>query len=386
MSEKYNIHLFSDEKFVSGAVLQFEQYYPQRNIYIVNAFSEIDYTLPPEIKKCIYFFNFEKAACVINIKELARRNEVYNIFIHYLDYLKAGIVLRLKKEIKCRIYWIFYGSDLYSQIINQFNFFDYPPLAAQRGQHIFEKKIHGLKYFLRHRMTGSQAVRRVIEKMDYFCFWNPDEFTQLKTYYHTKAEFRPFIYTSALNYDEETEAVSKSRNIILVNHSASKWANHFTLLEKIGLLPEYNLIDEIILPLNYGQDSIKQKVINYCETVNMRNVRYITNFLLPEIYFQQLRNVSVAFFGAKRQEGAGNIFYLLKTGAKVFLRAENPMLPFLKKCGFSVFCFEEDLDKKGSILPLSKEEVNHNMDIYLRIFNKKTISEFMYNLIHTAQQ
>lgn len=383
MCKKYNLHLFSNEKFVSGAVLQFEEYYPQQNIYVVNAPSEMEYPLDPGLKKNICFLDLEKKESFAAIRDLVEENAIRNIFIHHLDYLKAGILLRLKNKRKFRTYWIFYGSDFYTQIASWYNFFDESPPPNEKKQPSFGKRIYSVRYWLRYKTTGRNAVRRAIEEMDYFCFWNPYELVNVKKYYRTKAVFRQFIYTSAIYHNGETtkSPASGNKNIMLVNHAASRWANHVTILKKITALQEYSLIDEIILPLSYGPESIRQKVIGYCTTENIRKARYLTAFLPPEMYFQQLDTVSVAFFGAKRQEGAGNIFYLLRTGAKIFLRAENPMLPFLKECGFTVFCFEKDTDRNGSVLPLPEREAKHNLQIYRHIFNQKSIADFMSDLL-----
>src|SRR5690606_8608428 len=128
----------------------------------------------------------------------------------------------------------------------------------------------------------------------------------------------------------------------LVNHSASRWGNHHTVIEKLLEIDAIQYFNEIIMPLNYGENLIRERVMNFCESKDIKNTKFLTTFLPPKVYFDILNQVSIAVFGAKRQEGAGNVFYLLKKGTKIFLRSENPMLAYLKNCGFIVFSFEED--------------------------------------------
>ena len=76
-----------------------------------------------------------------------------------------------------------------------------------------------------------------------------------------------------------------------------------------------------------------------------------------------LDSIPVAIFGAMRQEAAGNIIRLLKSGTKVYLRERNPLYQYYKKRGFIVFSFENELNNILDLQPLSTDEQIHNMKV-----------------------
>ena len=82
-----------------------------------------------------------------------------------------------------------------------------------------------------------------------------------------------------------------------------------------------------------------------------------------EEYNMVLSKTGVAIFGMNRQEASGNIYPLLKSGAKVFLRENNVLLEHCRKQGYFIFSVEKDLKTIDDLQPLTCEEMNHNSEV-----------------------
>jgi hypothetical protein len=66
-------------------------------------------------------------------------------------------------------------------------------------------------------------------------------------------------------------------------------------------------------------------------------------------------------------------------GIKVYLRKENTIYLYLKRLGFIIFNIQEDEIKLNV---LEKCEKEYNLDLIVKLFNKKTIQEQIFlNLI-----
>ncbi|MBK6732482.1 MAG: hypothetical protein IPG60_16510 [Bacteroidetes bacterium] len=73
-------------------------------------------------------------------------------------------------------------------------------------------------------------------------------------------------------------------------------------------------------------------------------------------YYALISNVPVAIFGHRRQEAAGNIFYLIGKGVKIFLRNDNNMISWFRDRGFIVYSFEDNLSSINDLRPLTYDE------------------------------
>ena len=95
-------------------------------------------------------------------------------------------------------------------------------------------------------------------------------------------------------------------------------------------------------------------------------------------YNNFLDSIPVAIFGTMRQEAAGNIMRLLKSGTKVYFREKNPLFQYYKEKGFIVFSFERELNDITDLQCLSEEGQLHNMQVAenMRVFYEDFMPSF----------
>lgn len=384
-----NLHLLTDDKFADGAVEQFEKYYPGQNIFIVNKKNNHFQYITNEN---VQHFDFENYKDVKKIIKLCNHRKVKHVFVHFLNYFTAGLANLIKSNNKkVRLYWIFFGGDLYSILANEFGYQQFDQLIkGKRSAGRLTMKDHWnksylkiknkLNYLLIFKKEGFQNYKEFIANLHFFCFWNFNDFTLMKKYFVTNAQFKYFYYENALQL--ESADVKEFQSVqILINNSASPVGNHVTILNKISSGNCDALPFELIIPLNYGSPLVKEEIINYFAKRDQKKVHLLLDFLPKEEYYALLSNVSIAFFGARRQHAAGNIFQLLASGTKVFLRNDNNMLPLLKEWGFIVYSFEDDYQNVNDLTALSIENRILNNKVFSERFNQHVIDDFMRNIL-----
>lgn len=380
-----NLHLLEDEKFSIGAAKQFEEYFPEENIYIINADIESVKYAKLEGFKNVFYIKLFKASNIYYIDKLVLEYNIDKLFIHYLTPLKALISERLRMNRKIKTYWIFFGAELYIQLYKDFNFdlFDESSTYGSKIINSFENKftdtlvdVWSLLFF---RKIVSRSIRKFFKNVDFFCFWNENDYLLLRKYYNTSAKFKQFIYYKAVAFNDFSNEIEKTN--IIVNHAASQFGNHFTIIDKIRKIDPTGQ-NKIIIPLSYGIKDIKDDIVDTVKRKEIPNVVLIDNYLDLDSYTNLLQSSKVAIYGMKRQEAAGNIFMLLFYGAKVFLRNDNNLLLYFRDRGFKVFSFEDDLSNFHDLEGLEKKDMNNNKDLILKIFEKRNIDDMMKKLLN----
>jgi len=121
----------------------------------------------------------------------------------------------------------------------------------------------------------------------------------------------------------EPRSLLEQREVsILVGNSATKTNHH---MEALDYLEQYR--DErirIVLPLSYGFDdyeSYAENVIHYAQKkFGESAVCPLTERMPTDEYTAMLSSIDVGVFNNDRQQGMGNIFQLMRLGAKIYLR------------------------------------------------------------------
>ncbi len=371
------LHLLDDPKFVNGAYDLFEEYYTGLNHFFV----QIERGQKKKSTKERFFFKaFTTRADRDFIKQYAVENKIQHIMVHNLSPAKAALVNDLNRYLHAKTYWIFYGSDLYGYLSarGKYNLHD-----EVSGSYQFN--IASLKYWclflLAFRTPPWKAFRKFIQHLNFFCFWNEYDFALLKKHLTTTAEFKFFLYYHLIARSDLLLQPQKENGLILVNHSASFNGNHFTVLKKLKSFENFDVLKKIIVPLSYGSGVVKENLLSKGAEMFGNKFTPVINFIPMDQYYTLLKSIPVAIFGHKRQEGAGNVFYLLSTGAKVFLRNENNMINWLKDKGFSVFSFEDDLNSHADLNELSDADKLRNQRVYTQVFSRNGEIKNMENLI-----
>lgn len=378
-----NLHFVPDEKFINGAIDQFEAYYPNQNIFVLNRRVHKNQFLK-ERKELISLDIHDKRA----IHRLIEQKGVKNVFLHYLGHENAEILFRIGEETSLNYYWVFFGGDLYELLnrVKNYPLYDQPltwsnfvkTVVNNPSFFINEVKKRIRKYVGKSQVSDSKIVE-AIKMIDYFCFWNEQDYWLLKEHFYTKAKYKPFIYSNVLDTGKKVlQENRKDKFNLLINHSASKTGNHLTILQAITKDIEDKL-DKIVLPLNYGNTQVKTLVLTEGKRFREK-FNPLLDFLPLDEYYGILNSIDCAVFGMQRQEAGGNLLFLLNNGVKIFLRKKNNLLDYFRSLGFIVYCFEEDFTA-NEIAPLTLEEKEHNRQIYQAHFSQENISKMMKNLL-----
>ena len=380
-----DLHIVDDEKFINGSIDIFEQYNPENNLFVVNISSvpmegKLKYVA---IRKELVILNLSNKDDQTQLFKTVESRSVRKVFIHYLSPVKATIANVLKKKYNVKTFWIFYGADLYGLLHQKFGYqlYDQKPIKTKSLHGSFKEAIRSLAFFVRHRETSQNAIFKFIENLDFFCFWNDYDYLLLRKFFKTNAYHLYFIYFNALIIESRILRPKTGLKII-INNSASLNGNHGTILNKIHQLDKFNEVEKLIVPLSYGNSTVVKDTIKLGERLFQNRFIPVLEYMDKETYFQIFDDASIAFFGARRQEAAANIFQLLNLGIKIFLRSDNNMINYLKDKGFVVFNFEMDFKSIEDLRPLSSEEIIHNKKTFHSLFNNEAERQTMEKIIN----
>ena len=100
--------------------------------------------------------------------------------------------------------------------------------------------------------------------VDYFCFWNYEDYELLKQNFNVDIQYKFFAYNAGckLGFDElyERNLEHSERRSILINHQASLTGNHLTVMNRINAIDCNNQYKKIC-PLSYGSKYIRKIVL-----------------------------------------------------------------------------------------------------------------------------
>lgn len=364
------LHLSFDGHGVDRYIPLFEHFYPNRNIWYIS-----------EIKKAPKRMNKYEAENVHwtkpwidkiylqEIAELSRNNIIERIVCHGCSSIYNEILELLFREKKYKVYWLFWGFELYrplgysgkKRMIDDESFWNpisycQPTIYAQ----FFWSTIM-------RRGKSEDTLKKFLEYADYFCFWLYEDYLLLQKYYPNHAQFRHFQYGASWKGREKqglTEKYfEKEPRTVMINHQASMFGNHTTILKKLKSLKGIDAF-KITAPLSYGSRMVRLKTCWLGKRYFKDNFQPLVDYIPRDDYFNIVGKVGVAIFGQLRQEAAGNLVFLLANGTKIFMREESTLFQHYKKYGFIVFSFEKDLNSIDDLKELSLEEKRHNAKVY----------------------
>lgn len=374
-----NLHICSDHNFVENSRSVFEKYYPKENIFIVNSrHNSLKIINDTENFKIVSLTTSEGKK---TIEELCEKYNVDNVLLHGISIGMFPLLKDLKEFFKFKIYWIFWGYELYQMlgyekgyplIDKSFSFFDRETYFLPNKFSKFLRKI--TKRYL------PNTVCNLIPYIDYFCFWNKSDYELMQKYYPSDIKFKYFAYSSNYKGIEQKglfQLEDRDTSVIMVNHQASLFGNYDTVMNRIFEVNRDNHF-EIIAPLSYGNYLIRKNSLKLGSKLFGNKFNPILEYMSRDEYFKILSRVDVAVFGQRRQEASGNIIQLLKNGVKIFLRNDNNLLQYYRLQGYIIYSFEDDLNSKESLRSLTLEEKYRNRNCYFS--HLKYYDDFMPNL------
>ena len=360
------LHLLYDTKFSKGQIELFEKHHPDQSLYLI---TRGDDTLGLDYYNVMLWDGLSKQS-LQTIVERCEGN-IENVFVYNATDIHCVIALYMKRHFQCRVYWMFFGSDLYDNLYYRYNF----PLIDNERKTAKKYITDKLKLFKHWPL-----FKRFAAKVDYFCFWNVYDYELLAKYVNTPAKFKFYTHGLGLTLDHDFTDYKtyNTECLVQINHSASWDGNHLTLLKRLAEIdPERKA--KLLLPLSYGSKSVVNDVERFVAEEKL-NAQLLKDFLPRDEYFKVIDNVTTAIYGQHRQEGGGNLIKAFQSGVKVFLREDNNLLQLFRDWGLKVYSFEKDLKSLDDLItPLSREDQENNYIKIVEGLSRDKVDESMSN-------
>jgi hypothetical protein len=361
------IHIASDEKFINSAYWQFNEVFPNQNIFYLL----VDNT------------NQELKHVQLNSNFFLIKNDLKNLRKLVESLLKEGFIcfhglnfhssfLLNKLGDNCRIFWFLWGSEVYnnSELVEQkslygdFTFSYFFKISKK------EKFIEFLKNNIRQSYyklifgtdSPQKLIYKAIKRVDYCAILYIEEFNFINEKIKTDIKFLKFSYYPIERMIRNENVRIKADNILLGN-SASETNNH---LEAFELLNNFHLKErKIIVPLSYGKTEYADEIIKVGEKLFNDNFIPLIDFMPLHDYNEYIEQCGIVIMNHYRQQAVGNVLTMLWMGAKVYLDERNTLYHYLNRIGVHVFSIQTELhnDNPEVFSLLSIEDQDNNRHI-----------------------
>ena len=365
------LHLGFNGNLQEDSFKVFERYYPGKNIMLAKPPRKNDALkihLPSDVFRWI---DYGDSKYYEEILELCKAKGVGKILLHSVLRSNVNLAEFLKSRIECKVYWLFWGFELYTALGEDFgvSFVDEHFNVFKPRTYLMPNRIKHYLRRLRYGINYVDVIKKASEVVDYFCFWNKYDYYLYTKYFGDRVKYKYFGYTSRYRGNEtdteETYDFPSKIKAVIINHQASATGNHITLIKKMREIdPEREF--SVCMPLSYGSRSIRKYCLRVGKQVFKSAFHPILTYMPREEYFNVIGKAQVALFGQKRQEASGNISRLLTLGTKVFLREENPLLKYYRDKGYIIYSFEKDLKQISDLSPLTEKQKIHNKKTWYR--------------------
>jgi hypothetical protein len=272
------------------------------------------------------------------------------IILHGLFNWRVFFPFPLKRIDMKKVYWKFWGADLY--------FYRY------RSNTIRDSFIELVR-------------RRNIKKIQHIITSIKQEYELAKRIYKTPAAYHYGFYPNTIDYSTLDAARNRKHQdrAILLGNSSNPSNNHLEILKWLHSFKRDDF--RIICPLSYGNDEYAEKVAAYGHEKFGSNFHPLFKYLDSKEYAQLLASVDVGIFNHQRQQGIGTIYALLYLGKKVFIRSDITTWQFFKEKHIQVY--DTSTLHNSSLHELfekTREVQNKNRDIVRHEFSEETCAHY----------
>lgn len=367
------LHIVPDEKVINRSVDAFNEVFPGENIFIVLLKGKRTFLQYVQTKDNVLYLKYNTNIFWKTIGDLKRYDSV---IIHFFSAESIDFVNSINHP---KIYWIEWGADLYSGLLEYKGYqlySDYKILWRISNKKI-PFNIYNLLYKIQLR-KNTHKLLRAVKKIRYFVPDSMyDEYPLLLSYYPelSHLEYKDFFYypIDEVLGTELYDSVTNGTNII-VGNSASPTGNHLSVFDKLRNL---NLGEKkILVPLSYGNIKYSNYISRIGDEYFGSKIETIRDFMPLEDYNKFLLSASVFIYGNWRQEAVGNILIALFIGGKVFLDEKNPLLKFYRDRGLIIFSLEE-LNENILNEQLSLSDIEKNRGILKELYSKERLHQLI---------
>ena len=352
------LHLFSDKKFIPWVKQTFQISHWHSHFIIINVKSKNSQVVIDDD-------TIEVSGDAFGQKIILEKLKDVDIAFHYfLDNIKANIVFQDDSNtLHC---WCFYGAEIYQQT-SKFRKELYGPVTQKLlwtfPEIKFRYDLRKYFYFLQLKTPPITSLLRAIPKIHNILWYVEEEMNRIKERIPLPAWkfFQFFSFPDII--PTGTGSTNKQNKKILVGNSATIENNHADVLEAIKECS--NDQHSYSLPLTYGQfPRYKARIKTLFKKALGERVKFVEDHMALQEYYLFLLRHPTAVFLHYRQQGLGNILYLLYVGTKVYLSRKNVVTEWLTRNQIKVYIFEEefarDIQQDNLVLDDATASMNRN--------------------------
>ena len=111
----FALHLCFDGNFISDSYFVFEKYYPNSNLFLIG--KELYKCKLIKCKENFTYIDFENPDYRI-IDDVCRTKNVDRLVLHGMSLTYIGLIKYLSINKNLKIYWLFWGYELYLSLIH----------------------------------------------------------------------------------------------------------------------------------------------------------------------------------------------------------------------------------------------------------------------------
>lgn len=369
------VHFIIDCLFIDTTIDLFNSLENCENVYILIR------NLP--FQKKLYLKNQSIIECsCFAIKKYVQKESFADIIIlHSLYSLPMDIIPLVNRSIK--LCWFSWGYDIYENQPPLLPLVKIDNIYGKRTLEIFQSKNDSVittKQKIRKKISeflwpiSKEMLERSINRVDFFSGVIPEEYDFLSMYSFFDAKKIIFSYPSSNNIfssEKINSDILVSDVNILIGNSATETNNHLDIFDLIAMV---NLQGrQLVVPLSYGNQYYKEKVIEEGKMLFGDKFIPITDFLPFDDYKSLLNSCSVAIFAHERQQAVGNILISLWNGSKVYLSKNSVVYKYFVSLGLYIYSIQDDLCDMSFSSMLSFNQIIENRKIISKHYSNEGI-------------
>ncbi len=333
------LHIMILDKFIPPFIKFINKNFnSNEHIFVVIGKPRSDYGMDLNINNVFWL---DRRLKIIEFEKYLYKAE--KIILHGLWDERILKLLAVQPWLLKKSYWIMWGGDFY-----------FPEIQSDLRKYIIKN------------------IRNVITYVD-------GDVEYIKKYYKadTKRHYKCFMYLSNI-FDESKykncQKMKKDEIWILVGNSATDTNRHELVFDKLKRFKDDNI--RLIVPLSYGDDEYRKKIIKIGRREFSNKFYPIVEFLPYEQYINIIYNIDIAIFFHNRSQAMGNTIQILGLGKKLFLdRINNPLYQFFRNLGVKVYDFETEFN-----LNANEKELISNSEIIKKTFSREQLKLQLDNI------
>ena len=385
-----NLHLSIDNIFIDKFISNANKYSKSKNIYFI--FNESE-KLKHIKENNIVVLPFQTAAFKSKFEELS---DIKQIYFHSLIPLWSVLTEENNLQNNRKLIWIFYGFEIFELhryknsllLTETLKHFEKSSAVEKSKSKIFslDKIKSFINSYSNHKIISKRElpIISLIRKINVVAHFIYDDYNEYIKPINSKIKYLDWNYMGSLDLEhtneEQNKEPRKTLNILLGN-SGSFFNNHFDGLNIIEKSIDKNVIESIVVPLNYSAEPEYIKQLDaYGKKKFGEKFKSVLNLMTPTEYYNLLSQIDIAVFCNIRSKAAANINWLLLNGTPIFMHEKSTLYKSYTQNNFILYKLEElfNIDKIITKNPHTKKSNTLAME---KIFGESAMKIKYQNLL-----